>query len=73
MCAGDRLQQRALAGAVGSYQSVKRARLDRNVHAIQRAQCAKHLADACDLKKRHGVPREPFGDPVRHTIRYVHG
>src|ERR1700741_3094009 len=58
MGAGDRLQERTFAGAIGADQAMKGAGLHVDVDAVQRPQGAERLTDAADLQQRHGQP--PF-------------
>src|ERR1700730_12425177 len=54
--AGDALHQRALAGAVGTDETVELVLRDGEVDAAQRRQPGENLPDAARLKERHAGP-----------------
>src|SRR5207245_3883666 len=59
LSAGDALEQRALARAVGTDQAVELPLLDPEVHFAQRRELAEGLGDPRRLKQRHRRP--PLG------------
>src|SRR5215469_13344032 len=68
--AGDEIEERRLAGAVGPDDQTALAALDREVHTTGDAQAAKELGEAAQLERRHGaLPSGAAGRLARSAAR----